>query len=541
MKKFLLLFLAFFFLVGCNENDSPIKETHYLEKINDTIEVYEGESINFKELIGNPEEKLLITSNEEIVEINNGIVTALTKGSATVQLVINNETKTVSIIIKEKASFEIADLTLYLDEEKELDINITKGDITKIIFEKNNDNIAIVDNKVQGLKVGTTKVTATIDDVAVEFNVQVLDYEIEVLNDNLEVSILDTLELKLKYPEVCEGKIEIIIVKEDIIKIENNVIYPLKEGSTRVKVQIKDKENTSTTFTVSVVVDPLEIIKKLHNEEALMLKEISLYGSTVTKQAFLGSVSRYMFADLNLKKQIIDIYTNPYTGMVATEEIVKAIDRKGYPRSGVLMESISYITYHDTGNNAAGANAQGNANWMTNTYSVTTSARSWHYTVDQDCVIQSIPDDEITFQGDHYDAYAKSIGIETCVNTGANMNKIWHRMGKLCAGLLKKYDLTTNDIKQHYYWNKKECPQTLRRNGLYPYAISLVEGELLVKKYLNNYELIFESLSPEYLDNTGQIIKAPTEEINVSYKVTVKNSKGYNETITLTTKVGPLK
>ena len=121
------------------------------------------------------------------------------------------------------------------------------------------------------------------------------------------------------------------------------------------------------------------------------------------------------------------------------------------------------------------------------------------------------------------------------------MNVIWHRMGKLCAQLIKKYDLSIDDIKQHYNWNGKDCPKTLRNNNLYSYAISLVEGELLYRMYLMNYDVSFESLNPEYLDNTGQIIKAPEEEIIVGYKVTIKNNKGYNESITLYTKVSPLK
>ena len=42
--------------------------------------------------------------------------------------------------------------------------------------------------------------------------------------------------------------------------------------------------------------------------------------------------------------------------------------------------------------------------------------------------------------------------------------------------------------------------------------------------YLSNYTITFESLNPEYLNNTGQIIKAPNEEITVGYTVTIKNN-----------------
>ena len=539
MRKILFILLCLFFCVACGEPE--IEKTHYLDNLSSTYTIKENEEINFNELISTSEKIEMSTNDLEIVSVDNNKVCGICKGEAEITIKVKEESRNIKIIVLEVNDFYIEDLTLYKGETKELNIEIIKGNIENLILEKDNENINILENKyIEAIAVGNTIIKATLGEVTKEVKIEVLDWEINILNEEFEVDIFETLELKIKCPSICEDLIQYNIYKEDVIKIEDNVIHPLKEGITRVVVQIGDNKDYSVSFSIRVTVDPLKIIKMLHNEEALMRKSITLYGGTSTTQSLLGSVSRYMFADLNLEKQIIDIYTNPYVGMTATKEIVEALDRKGYPRSGVKMEAIQYITYHDTGNNAAGANAQSNANWMTNQYSVTTSARSWHYTVDENKVIQSIPDDEITFQGDHYDAYTKSIGIETCVNAGANMNVIWHRMGKLCAQLMTKYDLEVTDIKQHYDWNQKECPQTLRRNGLYKYAISLVEGELLVRKYLSNYKLEFESLNPEFLSNSGQIIKAPSEEITVGYKVTITNNKGYNESITLYTKVKPL-
>ena len=542
MKKILLFLLFFIFCAGCNEiPESQEEKTNYLDALNNEYILFEGEELNFRNIIDVVDEEIIIENNSEVILVTDVSIKAIKKGESNITIRILKEEKNIKIIVLEKPEFKINNVVLFLGETKDLEIDIIKGDISKLKFECNNENIKIINKSVEGLKVGVTKVTATIEDVSCQFEVVVKDWEIEILNESFNVDLFSTLEIKLKYPDVCTDPIKYTITKEDIIKIENDIIYPLKEGNTRVKAQLGDNDNYSVTFTVKVYVDPIDIIKKLHNEEALMKRKIILYGETNYEQPLLGSVSKYMFADLNLKKNIIDIYENPYVGQIATKEIVAELDRKGYPRSGVKMEKIEYITYHDTWNSNPGADAQANANWMINTASVSTSARSWHYTVDQNCVIQSIPDDEITWQGDHYDAYTKSIGIETCVNKGANMNVIWHRMGKLCVQLIKKYDLSIDDIKQHYNWNGKDCPKTLRNNNLYSYAISLVEGELLYRMYLMNYDVSFESLNPEYLDNTGQIIKAPEEEIIVGYKVTIKNNKGYNESITLYTKVSPLK
>lgn len=534
MKKILFLMLIMFFCISCDK----VEEKKYLESILSEYTIYENEKINFNDKISESSEKLIISSDSNIIEVYEGEVRGISKGEAIIVLKIKEECKTVKIIIKEVIDFSVEELELYKDETKELIIEVKKGNKEDILVEKDNDNIEIIDKiKIKGVKVGTTIIYVTLGEVTKEVKVMVKEWEIDILNENFEVDIFKTLELKIKCPEVCKDLITYNIYKEDIIKIEGNIVYPLKEGRTRVMAKIGNGEECAVTFSINVTVNPIEIIKMLHNEEALMKKEITLYGSSNYVQSLLGSVSRYMYGELNLEKNIINIYQNPYVGMTATKEIVEALDRKGYPRSGVKMESIQYLTYHDTGNSAAAADALANSRWMVNQYSVTTSARSWHYTVDENKVIQSIPDDEITWQGDHYDAYTKSIGIETCVNAGANMNVIWHRMGKLCALLMNKYGLEIKDIKQHYDWNQKNCPQTLRRNGLYSYAISLIEGELLVRKYLIDYQLSFESLNPEYLDNTGQIIKIPNDDVIVGYKVTVTNKKGYNESITLYTNV----
>lgn len=538
MKKMIFILFFCLFLLGCNEQEKKI----YLKNIESEYMLYVDDEINFLNLISLEGNELIIENNSDTIINNNGIIKAVKEGKTSIVLKVNDERKEISIIVKEIKDFTIDDIELYIGETKELNITIIKGNLEELVLEAENENILIKDNKfIEAIKIGTTNIKATLGETVKNITVTVKDLEIKILNENFDVDVFETLELLVECPDICKDKITFKVYREEVIKIDNNVIIPLSEGTSRVKVMIDNNDDYSVNFMVNVTVDPIDIIKKLHNEEALMRKSITLYGSTNVTQEFMGSVSKYMFDILNLEKRIIDIYENPYVGMVATKEIVEALDRKGYPRSGVKMEKIQYITYHDTGNSAAGANALSNANWMTNQYSVTTSARSWHYTVDENKVIQSIPDDEITFQGDNYDAYTKSIGIETCVNAGANMDVIWHRMGKLCAQLMTKYDLEVKDIKQHYDWSLKNCPQTLRRNGLYNYAISLVEAELLVRRYLSKYDIKFESLNPEYVDFRGQVIKAPEQEITVGYEVTITNSKGYNEKIILYTKIGALK
>ena len=553
MKKIILIFIfAFIFVIGgCKENQSNNNDVEneiksQIDSIKLEYEIYEGETIELWGTIG----ELSFVSSSSFIEIKDNKVTGLSAGEAKVTVSDGTKEKELTIIVKEKKEFSCEDMSIYVGEKKKLDITVKGMSINDLTITPNDSNISIEKEgstyQITGNKVGDSKIIISDGVTTKEVYVEIKEVEINVLNESLSVDVLDTLELRLDYPEsmINEEDITFSIAKTGYFTIDGFTVHPIKEGKSRVKIQAGDVKKT---IEISVTVDPIKIMTILNQEEALMIKTVKLYGSTIEEQSFMGSVSRYMFADLNLVEDIIPIYDNPYVGQVATREIVNYLDKKknttvdGAPRSGVKMTSISYITYHDTANANSGADARANANWMVNQYSVTTTARSWHYTVDAKQVIHSVPDDEITFQGDTYEAYTTSIGIETCVNKGTNLDKVWHRMGKLCAKLMIMYDIDVAHIKQHYDWMGKECPHTLRANGLYPYAISLVEGELLVKKYLNDYTITMESLSPEYLDNTGQIIKAPTTEITVSYKVHITNSTGYDEEVVLTTKVGPLK
>lgn len=531
------------------------EQINIFEGFENELEVTEGEEIDFNLLYKDKLENFVVSSSSNLVEINNNVLQAKSFGEALVLVESNGQSLIINLTIKEKQDFFCDDIEIYEGESKELEISFKACKLEDLELFVSNKKITLEkeDNKyiITGVDGGNAYITISLGDYSKEVAVTIKEPKITVLNELLSVDVFDTLEIELDYPKsmISEENISYVVSKEDILKIENNTIYPLKEGKTRVKVQAQMEDKTiGKVFEVQVTVDPIAIMKMVHQEEALMLKEIFLYGENPVKvgQTFMGSVSRYFFGDLNLVESIIPIYENPYVGQTATPEIVDYLDKKknpsvdGCPRTGVKKTSITYITYHDTGNNQSGANALNNANWMVNQYSVTTTARSWHYTVDQNQVIHSVPDDEIAYQGDDYIAYTQSIGIETCVNQGANMDMVWHRMGKLCARLMTRYDIDINHVKQHYDWMGKNCPQTLRQNGLYPYALSLIEGELLVKKYLSNYTITFESLNTEYVNDIGQIIKAPTEEIEVGYKLTITNNDGYNESVTLYTKVKPL-
>ena len=246
-----------------------------------------------------------------------------------------------------------------------------------------------------------------------------------------------------------------------------------------------------------------------------------------------------------------DIDNNKYTGKTATPSIISELDKKtntaslGYVRPGVYLEKLEYIIYHDTGNPNSNSKAMANINYMNGQYN--TTARSWHYTVEERDIYQTIPDNEVAWHGDAYDAYAKSIGVETCIAYGMDLFKVWRTTGKLMASLIYKYNLNDDCVKQHYEImqmagssSPKDCPQTLRHANLYDEALELIAGELLYLRTMKGYTVSFKSLTPEYLDNTGKIIKNPSSSIKVEYEVTITNESGYYKTVRLSSTVNPV-
>ncbi len=115
-----------------------------------------------------------------------------------------------------------------------------------------------------------------------------------------------------------------------------------------------------------------------------------------------------------------------------------------------------------------------------------------------------------------------SIGIESCINIGSDIYLTWQRTAKLVAYLLKENNLDINGVKQHHYFSGKNCPQTMRMNGMWDKFIELVMFEykiLLYKEEGYKIELICDN---PCVDKLGRI-KEYNKPIKFIIKTTFKN------------------
>lgn len=120
-----------------------------------------------------------------------------------------------------------------------------------------------------------------------------------------------------------------------------------------------------------------------------------------------------------------------------------------------------YITIHQTGNTAVGANAQAHANLQSRGNS---RAASWHYQVDDKVAIQSFEDDAQCWHASDGkgDGNLNSIAIEICINLDGNYKKSVENGAKLTKYLMDKYNIPIENVKQHYDWYPKNCPAQIR-------------------------------------------------------------------------------
>ncbi|WP_461369097.1 peptidoglycan recognition protein family protein [Candidatus Darwinibacter acetoxidans] len=152
-------------------------------------------------------------------------------------------------------------------------------------------------------------------------------------------------------------------------------------------------------------------------------------------------------------------------------DLIKKAKRPGYAMKP------EYITIHQTGNAAKGADAE-----MHNRYVHSVAPNpSWHYTVDggtsdgkkAPVIYQHLPLTENGWHagdGTNGPGNRKSIAIEICVNRDGNLAKAEANAAWLAAKLIKEVGSLKPFpacMKQHYDWSKKNCPAQIRgrKNG----------------------------------------------------------------------------
>ena len=140
----------------------------------------------------------------------------------------------------------------------------------------------------------------------------------------------------------------------------------------------------------------------------------------------------------------------------------------------------TFITIHSTDNTARSADAMHNARAMKNGLRARhnrTGFLTWHFTVDDHSIYQSLPTTET---GEHADyegpGNRSSIGVEMCVYRTNDIAKTVDRTAQLTARLMRQNDIPLSHVVPHMHWRMirysdgrdlgyKQCPRILLDHG----------------------------------------------------------------------------
>ena len=117
-----------------------------------------------------------------------------------------------------------------------------------------------------------------------------------------------------------------------------------------------------------------------------------------------------------------------------------------------------------------------------------------------------------------------SVGIESCITKDTDLYYTWQKTAKLVAYLLGKNNLTLDDVKQHHYFSGKNCPQTIRMNGMWNHFMELVAFELDILQFKKEGYQIELIVNDKRVNKVGRVIKADNQK-PISYKIrTIKDN-----------------
>ena len=146
-------------------------------------------------------------------------------------------------------------------------------------------------------------------------------------------------------------------------------------------------------------------------------------------------------------------------------------NNKVFIRSGKVIKP-KYLTIHSTGNLKSKARQE--RNWLINT--TNKSGASWNICVDDKEAIIAIPLNEKSNHSGSNTGNLTSIGLEICES--GDREKTLKNAIQISAFILKEFNLTYKDLRQHYDWNKKNCPRILRQENMWEWFVNEVKKEM---------------------------------------------------------------
>lgn len=147
---------------------------------------------------------------------------------------------------------------------------------------------------------------------------------------------------------------------------------------------------------------------------------------------------------------------------IGTAKVTVDILPKGYCVPNRKLNSVGYITIHNTGSMAPAKNQH---NYMKNINKSGERKASWHFSVDDKDIYQAQSCNYEMWHAGDSTGNKNSIGIEICQSDNkATQEKIYRNAVELVKILMKYYNIPITKVVQDNKWSGKSCPDYLRRS-----------------------------------------------------------------------------
>ena len=204
---------------------------------------------------------------------------------------------------------------------------------------------------------------------------------------------------------------------------------------------------------------------------AEMMKE---YGCLYAINCDGGGSSHLQIGQTIYKKSIRN---NVSWLLVYLKEEAKIIKEQFIPinkrRTGKALTPTT-LTIHSTGN--LKSTAQNERDYLASTSNDNTAG--FHIVVDEKQAIKAIPFNEVAYHSGTQKGNYSSIGLEICES--GNREKTLQKAIEVTAYILKQYGWTVNQLRQHNYWNGKNCPRILRDTGKWKWFVEEVRKQMTI-------------------------------------------------------------
>ena len=350
------IILGVIYFTSNSKNSITIRETTM------DIHVNETKQINYK---SNDNNISWGSSNNNICTIQSGNVTGISSGVCTVYAIdSNNNVKEVKVNVTDielkKISFVSSEVSIEEGESLELEYNANPINYTnKLNWNSSNPEICSVnENKITGLKEGTTKITMSYGNLSSSINVTVTK------------STLKSIEFKEKQTEVYIGqtkKIEYSLIPDnleninltwtssnnDLIEVDNGILKAKSSGTATIFV--KSNNDIESSIIVNILNDNIIFFsntnEKINNKENNII--ISSKISNIKK--LIVEVYKDGNIDSNLSKEVSETAISlSFTDIgeyevkahiIDNDDLESSIITRKYTYEGESAYSYSNLTY----------------------------------------------------------------------------------------------------------------------------------------------------------------------------------------------------